>query len=411
MITNKTVKTIGAMALTVGLTTVAQAQTDIYITGSTAFRAQVFAGLADLGLGNAQGSANNANQFTFSGTISNPHSISNLPSGLVGQSVVVFCSWSGSAEGVQQLISPGPAIYDSNAVSGTFNHNGADLAFSDVAQYSTPEAGSSDQLTEIQTAADSQLPEGTGIAVQAFAFVGNSNAFTTLGIKNITQDNFLDVFESGKFAASYLNGVTADTNVDIYPVGRYNLSGTRITSVEDDNGDLDDTATPLKQYALSTDGVTTPGLNSTDTSPVPSGSSANQWVAVGDSGYFSGGNVGAAIHNGSLAGAPAAIAYIGWADAQSKLTDTTHEGPITWQGQTPGKQGAWNLAGVEVGAYNFWSYERLYHADAATSFIVNTFGPGLIEAIQYEIVNTSPRTAILESEMHVVRANDGADPL
>ncbi len=409
MITNKTVKTIGAMALAVGLTTVVQAQTPIYLTGSTAFRAQVFAGLGDLGLNNAQGSANNANQFTFSGTVSNPHSIPNLPSGLVGQSVVVYCSWSGSAEGVQQLISPGPAIYASNAASGTFNHTGADLAFSDVAQYSTPEAGSSTTLTEIQTSADHSLPQGTGIAVQAFAFVGNSNAFTTLGIKNITQDNFLDMFESGAFPASYLLGGNNSTSV--YPVGRYDLSGTRITTVLDDNGDLDDTATPLSQYALSTDGSTTPGLNSTDTTPVPSGASANKWVSVGDSGYFSGGNVGAAIHNGSVAGAPAALAYIGWADAQSKLTDTTHEGPITWQGQNPGKQGAWNLAGVEYGGYNFWSYERLYQSPGTTAFISGTFGPGLILAIQYEIVNASTRTAILESEMHVTRFVDGGDPL
>ncbi len=272
---------------------------------------------------------------------------------------------------------------------------------------STPSAGSSDQLEEIQTSADSMLPEGTGIAVQAFAFVGNSNTVVTLGIKNITQDNFLDMFESGAFPASYLLGNNNSTSV--YPVGRYNLSGTRITSVEDNNGDLNDTATPLAQYALSANGTTTPGLNSTDTSPVPAG---NIWLSVGDSGYFSGGNVGAAIHNSSVNNGPAAIAYLAWADAQSKLTGTTYEGPLAWQGQNPGTQGAWNLTGVEYGGYNFWSYERMYIADKDRGgFLQTTFGPGLILSMQYEIANASPRTAILESEMHVVRYTDGTDPL
>ncbi len=133
---NKTIKAVSAAALAIGLTSVAQAATTtIYITGSTAFRSQVFAGLGDLGLNNVQGSANNANQFTFAGTIANPHSIPNLPSGLVGSAVVIYCSWSGSAEGVAQLITPVTAIWDDNAASGTFNSAGADIALSDVAQY------------------------------------------------------------------------------------------------------------------------------------------------------------------------------------------------------------------------------------------------------------------------------------
>jgi len=66
---------------------------------------------------------------------------------------------------------------------------------------------------------------------------------------------------------------------------------------------------------------------------------------------------------------------LGFADAQSKLT-TTGAGPINFQGQSPGVRGAWNTNGVINGAYTFWSYERLFEADATQGTTIESdFAP------------------------------------
>jgi hypothetical protein len=304
------------------------------------------------------------------------------------------------------------ATYDSAASTGTFTFAGADLAFSDVDQNSTPNAAG--DLSEILLSTDQArggVP-GTGIAVQAFAFVANSNAFAALGITNLSDEQFGELYSAGTLAASYWSGNGTSTT-PVYAVGRYDLSGTRITTVLDDYGNLDtitldDAANPLHQYALTTGGGSAPGLASTDTTVVPQTSTA--WISVGNNGYFSGGNVEAALDVSTSNSLPAAIGYLGLSDANKLAHNHTNvSGPILWKGEWPGVVGNWNLSGIENGSYNFWSYERFYYNPAgnADSYDINTFGPGLAIAVQYEIKNASPRTAVLEPEMNVYKGQDG----
>jgi len=58
----------------------------VYITGSTAFRAQVYNGLVDLGLAAQQGATSSANTFTFAGTVATQLQATSLilPAGLTG---------------------------------------------------------------------------------------------------------------------------------------------------------------------------------------------------------------------------------------------------------------------------------------------------------------------------------------
>jgi hypothetical protein len=150
-------------------------------------------------------------------------------------------------------------------------------------------------------------------------------------------------------------------------------------------------------------------------SSTPSG---NAWISVGNDGYFSGGNVGLALNaSGSLT---PAIGYIAWSDAQGKFTAGGGATPISWNGQQAyvgafptSAGGHWNLAGVENGSYQFWSYERLYEnpVDANGSSIANEFGPDLVLALEYEIVHSVPQTAVLESQMNVYRNQDGGQIL
>ena len=399
---------MSALALVLGLTSAAQAQKVIYITGSTAFRAQIFNSLGDLSLTVQQGGTSGNNSFTFTGTVEDATSgsalnLTTVAPGLAGTSVTVYCNFSGSAEGVDALITPVSAEYLSVGASGSFAHTGDDLAFSDVWQAATPDANSATQLEEVQLPADSGNAPFSGIAVQPFTFVVDGNASA---IKNITQQNFHDLYNGSGNGTLQLTMFTGSGSLsNVHAIGRYPLSGTRITTVLDDQYGLP--ASKLTQWALSDNGTTTPGLASTDTASPPT--DGNQWLSVGTNGYFSGGNVGKAIHAASVNGAPAAIAYISFSDA-AKLTGTSNEAAITWNGQSPGALGAWNIAGVENGSYTFWGYEHLYVAPGdINTFYDNTFSPGLIDAVQYEIVHTSPQTATLESLMNVYRNSDGAD--
>ena len=99
--------TMGALALGLGLAVVAQAQPDagytpIYITGSTAFRSQVFSALnLDMGLAVQNGGTGSQNSFTLEGNITDVHSLGFTK---IGDPVEVLCDFSGSAEGVQTVI-------------------------------------------------------------------------------------------------------------------------------------------------------------------------------------------------------------------------------------------------------------------------------------------------------------------
>jgi hypothetical protein len=324
----------------------------------------------------------------------------------VGDKVEVLCNFSGSAEGVGAIVSNQASLYlnAGSSGAGTFSHNGDDLAFSDVAQNSTPASVAQTGVTlqEVQTATDAANPPFTGMAVQAFTF-GVNKAGATAGIKNITWFNAQDLFGAGtEDEANFVTGVTQGTST-VYAVGRYALSGTRITSILDTSST---TENPLVQFALSPNGSSTPGLNNGDSS-TPTGS---QWVNVGNSGYFSGGNVGLALANG--ASAPPAIGYIGFADAQGKF-GSTGAVPINYMGQTPyiGTYGSgnWNISGVENGSYCFWSYERLYELGTDVGTAYDNYGQDLVVGVQYEITHAATPTAAVEANMNVYRNTDGGD--
>jgi len=453
---NNMIKTISALALGLGFAGAALAQPDgsvvgnpVYITGSTAFRNQVFAALKDLNLTTvASQDASGSNWFTLSGTIADNTGTGSLGTLQSSGPATAFCSWSGSVEGVQALLyATNNATYqnvDSGSFyTGTFSHNGADLALSDIGQgscYQGAGAGSVNYtptrtaitLVELRTAADTLRHAPTGIAVQPFTFVVDGNAQS---ISNITENQFIDLFHSGTYPLSFFTGNTSDAGTSVYAVGRYNLSGTRATAVLDFGYSQ---LQSLSQYALSADGSTTPGLASTDTTPVPS--TGNQWLPVANSGYYSGGNVGSAIQFASTNGAPAAVAYIAWSDSSKIIGNPTNTpGPITYMGQsswlggTFPNTGNWNTNGVINGSYNLWTYERMYESQAvsggsqsaitgqqSSAAFVQEFGADLIAAIQYEITHTasfskfgSPSrllpTALLESQMQVFKASDGAD--
>jgi hypothetical protein len=91
-------------------------------------------------------------------------------------------------------------------------------------------------------------------------------------------------------------------------------------------------------------------------------------------------------------------------------TNPTTVYPITTSTWTHGVT-QWNIAGLENGSYYFWSYEHLYVSPnvGSGSPIVPSFAPDLINAIEHEIVTTTPQTADVIGKMNVNKLNDGGD--
>src|SRR6516225_1280038 len=155
---------VGASLLTIG----AQAQVNVTITGSTAFRSIAFdrvQSLFDAGYSTA-GDVVGTGPGTFSGTMSNAiPSLHNTP-------VTVRLSFSGSGAGMLAVdqSTPVPTV---NPGTGTTNNLVPDLAFSDVfPESATPSINGSDFDQDI-------------VGVIPFVFVKN-NALT--GITNITKE-------------------------------------------------------------------------------------------------------------------------------------------------------------------------------------------------------------------------------
>jgi hypothetical protein len=450
----KMFKTMSALALGLTVATVAQAQT-VYISGSTAFRSQVYQGLTDLGLTNQPGDSSSANTFTFAGTV-NANTVKpanfplaafsgGLPSGFVGENWTVYCSFDGSLQGVDNCLhSANHNTFENlgGASAGTFSHS-SDLAFSDVSQSSASPTDQSPPATALnEILADDVGNSFTGIAVQPFLYGANAAAWTA-GVTYIQDNQISSLLTGGVLDLCYWTGNSAQYAAPlgaptfepapgpdtVVLTGRDNSSGTRITAQQ-----LDDwpTANPINQYTIN--GVTT------DPATLVAGDS---WGWIANSGYSSGGKVADALEY--PVGNKPAVGYLSFADAKTLQVGAvagpsssawtngviapnngyilSYEGlnPVTTaptgNGSASGTGNAvivYDMAAVENGQWPMWSYEHLYEATTVVSggAIDAQFAPGLVYALDFEIYQQGtgvhpPITALLEGSMNVYRSNDG----
>lgn len=381
------IKSLGALALLLGLATAANAQNKtVYITGSTAFRAQIFNSLAsDMSLTVCGPDTSGSNSFTFSGTIADPHG---LGFHNTGTAVDVFCTFAGSGTGVQACQQNYSLTFTNTAVNGggvtggsVLTEPGADIGMSDVLQADCPPPASG-LPTLSQVVLSGTDPSGNayqGVAIQPFTWIADSQAVAD-GVNTMAENTIANAFGNGGSFLSYWTG-TATT--EVYLTGRNNDSGTRITALDDAGLNINNLIT---QNELDANGI--------------------NWDNVGNSGYSSGGSVVSAI---STSTALPAIGYAGWSDCQKLANGAA---PITFQGQNPGSVSAWNFTGLEDGSYTFWTYEHMYLGTlSGTAFADGNaaadFPADLVLAIQYEITHTSPQTADVVNNMKVYRNGDG----
>lgn len=403
---NKLLLTAAASLL---LATSAKADFSVYITGSTAFRAAAYAGIASLydtgfnvnassssaapftTIANAQApnrptsdsTFNGANFMTFSGTMNS----------LFGSQIVtIYCNWSGSVEGIRDVTTSATLSFLSTAVSQTssFTDNGttgvADFAFSDVFQsttiYKTP------TLTT------------TKVGVIPFLFVKNNGA--TANLTNISHQQAITLFGNGVVSLGSITGDTttgtgSDTNKVLCLIGRYNGSGTR-AAVFADTG-----------Y-----GALKNSVNYKYSATAGPGSTAAFTVVTPDAnvGYTSGGSIKSDLGNsisqallvdGSTYGTGYAVGYLGVKDAYGVTGNSAGALNLTYDGQT------FSTNAVCNGSYTMWSYEHLYNKSGISANL-STFKSNLATKIPDNLGFGGALSGLLGipiSAMNVSRSVDG----
>ncbi len=418
------------LILTLGLASAVQAATyDVYITGSTAGRASVFDSLAQMLTGETvtkdNATLNSANKANFTGGTYNSDTYN------------VYCSWSGSAAGVQSVTSQANVVFMAEIDGGTYgtptalNHV-ADIAFSDVFQSSTN--FQSPTLTDATT------------VVLPFKFMTSEGS----PITNVTPQLAQVLFQGNVQPLALFTGLNADHGKGVIGSGRDNGSGTRITTMAEVGVGAFSSVT---QYTPNTTGsnqsisgiVHTAGtavvdhtvlgttlivgqpitgtnipvgatvsvvnsttqftmdVNSTGAiSSVRCGQNAATATAIGNNGASSGSSVAgyvAAHTSGLTVGGKTpcyVLGYIGLSDGATALTNGAVE--CQYNGVT------YSATAVYEGRYSLWGYLHMMHRDDAPAGAVL-----LAAGLATNLDDFPGSSGLKKSLMQVERLADGGN--
>lgn len=433
----KTIKALAICAVGFGAMAGASAQTKIYITGSTALRAETTRAIASYlsapgAVSNTASTYNLLPQTAFNGVLPGYAYENTSGSGITGPNnsnastfrgyvggnsanafVIIKCSWSGSAAGVQAVayapsntpstlpikFLPDTANFNNNSNSGNSNPDPrssntaseyesavADVCLSDTKQTSSPFLGSYNGKTY------SALTEqgGSSVGVVAFAWVLSDVGNSTLTqaqkdrVATVTNVNFQQLqAQFTGFGVYPLNGYTGnssnatDASVSVYATGRDPDSGTRLSA--------------FAEIGL---GATTLGVTQYDPatgSPYPAGSVNGVAVEEGQSGESSGGTIRSKMAADGLSNVY--ITYMGRSDANT-LANAQNGGRILSYNGVAISDDA-----IRSGQYTFWSFARMYYR-SATGTKLNAIN-GIGNAIR------SSYAPILVSSMKCSRDEDG----
>ena len=361
--------------------TTLQAQVQIYVCGSTAFRSNAYRAIRSMFDGgaptsqNTLGSANNsgAGQMTFQGPISGI---------FPGQTVTIYCDWTGSVQGIHSLTAtPGDSLpFLSSATQGniTITYHTADLAFSDVFQlssgFTTPE------LTDEQ------------VAVQPFVWVRSASCPST--VANITMQQLRFALQ-GSCPLSFVTGNTNDYSSTLYFAGRNKDSGSRVIAVGDSAY-----SGGYSVYYISN----------------------SVWMKMTTNQIVNGVNYGAGFSSGSqeaanlaLTSTAGGVGYLGYADARNAVGAgaqiITYNGTLPfngWTGTTNGFNSP-DWSPVISGKYSLWGPEHIFinpsGGNYANAYPIFT---NLATYVDLDISNTVPVTAIRIGQMgNTARSADG----
>jgi len=193
---------------------------DLYITGSTAFRKQVFNACKNLYTSTPSIVYDTAAVIGGDGTsaASNPvwtmtGSAASSITALGGGTLTIHADFTGSVQGCQTVENLIKVAY--LTTSGTVTTNTPTIAFSDVSSASTPYAAKGN-FSEEQ------------VAVQPFVICRSASTSASMNsITNVTWDQLKYLVNAGTLPLSEWSGNSADYNTPIHIINRTEDSGTR----------------------------------------------------------------------------------------------------------------------------------------------------------------------------------------
>jgi hypothetical protein len=247
---------LGAIAL-LGMTGIASAQTKIYLTGATSFRA-IINNQIDTLLGYPGNSS--VTKASDNATFTSANAITWTGGTIGGTPVTIKVSYSGAAAGIQEVAgAPNfPVNFLPDGATGTSNttpttsgapHESAvpDIVTSIVYQGTTPFNGTFQGVTY------AKLVDNV-VAVSAFTFAG-SKGFPTG--QSVTPQIAQTLFPAGVVPLSEFTGNDGDLNTGVIATGRNADGGTRLNVMAETNVGVN---TTLSQYKPTISSGTVTGL-------------------------------------------------------------------------------------------------------------------------------------------------------
>jgi hypothetical protein len=390
----KAPKILLASLLALSTAGVAQAQTVVHITGSTAFRNATVSAITNIlqpGFSFAYSgtSFTGANQAIFTGT-----AITN------NISVIIKTSWSGAAGGVQTVVQQLPIT--TWLTNGTLQSTGGTASAPAVYDPPTPPDVSMDdgiQATTPLPNTSSPVLTVQNVGAVTFKFVKNLGA--PAGLTNMTPLLAQALWANGSLPLSMWTGDTNDASSIVYATGRDPDSGTRkITFLETGIQNYVTGVTPstvLQYEPINASGQVNrnnPGAITGQT-PWPVDMVDGVEFALGDAGYSSGGDLAQAMKTTSPF---TYVTYLGLADSTTAITGGATA--LSWNGI------GYSDAAIQNGQYTFWGYEQLGYLPTYGTTSAN--GKAVADSLAQEIINVEAALAgELLSTMNVTRTQEG----
>jgi hypothetical protein len=361
-----------AALLGLGMIATAGAQTEIRITGSTAFRSAVHSAIiakmsensGTYTYGYTGPTLDKAGQAIFKGTIN-------------GNSVTVLTGFSGSAAGIRD-VAQGNTVNFLPTSSTTSAGGTASLSsgtYSAVPHAALSDVFQSSTIYTSPTLVDNQL------CVVPFRWIANMGA----GIDNMTPGLVQKLYKNGQLPLAQFTGSSADSGKLAVAIGRDPESGTRITATAESG--LGAFATCL-QFSVTATGST---FSSANIAVWPETST----YVEGNNGYDSGGKLVGALQKTSTDGT-VLIGYAGLSDSKSAISGGTLV-ELKWNGVP------YSAANVQEGKYSFWCYEHLFYKSDLTGTTKT-----VVDAIGTQTGNNPGDAGLTLSSMHASRVGDGA---
>jgi hypothetical protein len=420
--------TLGAIALFCIATV--NAQTEVYITGSTAFRSNAVTAIKNIydvapavqvAFSNNSTTPTGANQTIFVGNIG-------------GIATNIHTSWRGSEEGIQ-VVAGAPSftenfLPDSTCPANCSNYPGTSVpagtdahvpqaAFSDTFQATSQFKGTFNGVTYASLAEATGTSAGHGSPVGVVVFKWCASAGTP--ITNMTSQLARALYSNGRRPLALFTGIPADESKLVVATGRNPDSGTRLTTFAETGIGALNTVNQFQPQTSASVLVNTTSQTISKFVPWPSETINGVSIGLFHSGYASGGDLSKAtravttdpvtVTVGATTGTYSAanltrVCYLGTGDADSNLLNAGSPPPgveLDYNGVHLGVQPDYGTTTVLTeGKYTFWGYEHVLYNSSTIAADVKT----AVDTLTTQLHDTD--SPVLLSNMKVSRTTDGA---